>query len=46
MGIWYVLFTSVASDTTIKNSTTGMGLAVIFILAVLAGDYLMSRSKK
>ena len=46
MGIWYILFTSVASDKTIKNSTTGMGLAGVFILAVLAGDKLMTRTKK
>ncbi len=46
MGIWYGLFTSVAPDTTIKNSTMGMGLAGIFILAVLAGDKLMTRTKK
>ena len=45
MGIWYVLFTSVASDTTIKNSTTGMGVAVTFIIAVLAGEKLMTRTK-
>ena len=45
MGIWYLLFTIVVKDRKIENST-GMGLALIFIIAVLSGDYLMSRSKK
>lgn len=46
MGIWYLLFTSIVKDKKIENSTAGMGLALIFIIAVLSGDYLMSRSKK
>ncbi len=46
MGIWYVLFTSIVKDKKIENSTAGMGVALIFIIAVLSGDYLMSRSKK
>ena len=46
MGIWYLLFTSIVKDRKIENSTAGMGVALIFIIAVLSGDYLMSRSKK
>ena len=46
MGIWYLLFTSIIKDKKIENSTTGMGVALIFIIAVLSVDYLMNRSKK